>query len=76
MEDRGAGLCHPVIKTFIPATQHPDPRRVSEGVSEGVFEWFLRGVLKGQPKDPSKPLQNAFQNPSKTFQEGAEIDDA
>ena len=28
-----------------------------------------------QPKDPSKSLQNAFKNPSKTFQEGVEIDD-
>ena len=32
--------------------------------------------MKGQPKDASKPLQNAFKNPSKTFQEGVEIDDA
>ena len=64
------------VKTFIPATEPPDPRRVSEGVSERVSEWFLKGFWRGQPKDPSKRLQNAFMNPSKTFQEGVEIDDA
>ena len=41
---------------------------------------FLKGALKGsrtcQPKDPSKPLQDALKNPSKTFREGVEIDDA
>ena len=40
-----------------------------------VFESFER-VSKGphacQPKSPSKPLQNAFKNPWKTFQEGVE----
>ena len=41
----------------------------------------MKGSLEGssylsQPKDPSKPLQNAFKNPSKTFQEGVVIDAA
>ena len=42
------------LKTFIPATEPPDPRRVSEGsekgVSEGVSEGFSKGftrVLEG-----------------------------
>ena len=54
------------------ATEPPDPRRASEGVSEG----FLKGSRTFQLKDGSKPLQNAFKNPSKTFQQGVEIDDA
>ena len=52
------------------ATEPPDPRRVSEGVSEG----FLRGSHTCQPKESSKPLQSSFQNRSKAFQEGVEID--
>ena len=51
---------------------HRAPERVSEGVSEG----FLRGPCTCQPKDPSKPLQSAFKNPSRALQEGVEIDDA
>ena len=31
------------FKTFIPATEPPDPRRVSEGVSEGVLQGSLKG---------------------------------
>ena len=59
----------------------PDPRRVSQKkglrrVSEGVSEGFLKSPCTCQPKDPSKPLQNAFNNPLKTFQEGVGIDDA
>ena len=46
-----------------PATEPPDPRRVSEGVSEG----FFKGSCTFQPKDTSKPLQDAFKNPSKTL---------
>ena len=47
-----------------------------EGFSEGVSEVFLKDSRTCQPKDPSKPVQNAFKNPLKTFQEAAEIDDA
>ena len=50
------------VKTFISCHRTPDPRSVAEGVSEG----FLKG--------PRTCL--AFKNPSKTFQEGVEIDDA
>ena len=46
------------------------------GVSEGVSEGLLKGPRTCQPKDPSKPRQNAFKNPPKTFQEGVEIDDS
>ena len=35
-----------------------------------------RALSTCQPKDPSKALQIAFRNPSKSFQEGIEIDDA
>ena len=71
------------IKTFIPATEPPDPRRVSEGFlegslkgslkgsSEGISEGFLKGSAEGPFKKPSKR-----KSPSKTFQEGVEIDDA
>ena len=67
------------------------PQKGFEGFLKGSlkgslkgFEGFLKGFSKGfskgprtyQPKNPSKPLQNAFKNPSKTFQEGVEIDDA
>ena len=55
-----------------------------------MLEGFLEGILvmiivlffpifegsSSLSKDPSKLLQNAFKNPSKTFQEGVEIDDA
>ena len=41
-----------------------------------VSEGFLKGFRTCQLKDPSKPLQNAFRNPPKTFQEGVKIDDA
>ena len=51
----------------------PGPQKVSEGVSEGFSEGFSEA---SPPKDPSNPLQNAFKNPSKTFQEGVETDDA
>ena len=44
-----------------------------EGFLKGSLKGSLKGVLKGprtcQPKDPSEPLQNAFQ-------EGVKIDDA
>ena len=46
----------------------PGPQKGSEG--------FLQGPRTCQLKVPSKPLQNAFKNPSKTFQGGAEINDA
>ena len=46
--------------------------RTPEEVSEG----FLKGPRTCQPKDPSKPLAERLQEPSKTFQEGVEIDDA
>ena len=36
----------------------------------------MKGSRSSQPKDLSKPLQNTFKNPSKTFQQGVEIDDA
>ena len=36
----------------------------------------MRSEGLSQPKGPSKPLQNVFKNPSKTLQEGVEIDDA
>ena len=68
------------FKTFIACYRTPGPPegfwkgfgRVSERVSEG----FVMGPRTCQPKDPSKPLQNAFKNPSKTLQEGIKIDDA
>ena len=76
------------IKTFIPATERPDPRRVSEGLQKGS----LKGPLKGSPKGfrraseildlegvsrgPFKTPSNAFKKPSKTLQEGVEIDGA
>ena len=41
-----------------------------------MSEGFLKGPRTCQPKGPSKPLQNAFNTPSKTLQEGVEIDDA
>ena len=43
---------------------------------KGPLKGFLKGPCTRQPKVPSKPLQNSFKNPSKTFQEGVEIDDA
>ena len=42
-----------------PATEAPDPRRVSEGASEG----FLKGPRTCQLKDPSKTLQKRLQKP-------------
>ena len=51
-----------------PATEPQDPRRVSGG--------FLKQSLKGCRTCQPKTLQNAFKNPSKTVQEGVEIDDA
>ena len=47
------------VKTFIPATEPLDARRVSEGVSEKAFEGLLKGFegfLKGSAEDPSKRL--------------------
>ena len=41
-----------------------------------ISEGFLKGSLKWSLKGFSKPLQNAFKNPSKTLQEGVEIDNA
>ena len=35
----------------------------------------MKGPRTCQAKDPAKPLQNAFENPSKTIQEGVEIDE-
>ena len=44
----------------------PGPQKVCEEVSEGVsFEWVLKGLSRR-----TLPLQNAFKNPSETFQEG------
>ena len=65
-----------MIKTFISATEPPDPRGVSEGFLKGSLKGSLKGPRTCQPKDPSKPLQNAFKNPLKTFQEGVETDAA
>ena len=63
-----------------PAAEPQDLRkgfwRVSEGVPEGVSEGSLKGPRTCQPKDPSKRLPNAFENPLKPFQEGVEIDEA
>ena len=39
-------VCLVTVKTFIPATEPPDPRRVSEGVSEGVLKGSLKVSLK------------------------------
>ena len=62
-----------------PRTPEAFQKGYVKGVSEGVSEVFLKGclgVLEGVSRDPSKPLQNAFKNLSKTLQEGVEIDDA
>ena len=46
--------CHKRVKTFIPATEPPDPRRVYEG--------FMKGSLKGSLKG-----FNAFKKVSKSM---------
>ena len=62
----------PRLKTFHFLLHNP---RIPEGFLKGSLKESLTGPCTCQPKDPSKPLQNAFKNPSKTFQEGVEIDD-
>ena len=66
---------HRWSRLSFPATELPDPGRVSEGFLEGSLKGF-EGSRAFKPKDPSKPLQHAFQEPFETFQEGVEIDDA
>ena len=51
---------------LFPATEPPDPGRVSEGVSGGVSEGFLKGFRRGQPRTSSKTLLKPFKNPSVT----------
>ena len=51
------------VKTCIPATEPPDPRRVSEGVFEGVSEGFFKG-FEGVSR---RTLQNPFKTPSRTL---------
>ena len=51
----------------------PGPQKGFTRVLEEVSEGFLKGFRRGQPKDPSKPLQ--FKMPSRTLQEGVDIDD-
>ena len=56
-----------------PATEPPDPRRVSEGFQreflKGSLKGFRRvseGFQKGSAEDPSKTLLKPFENPSQT----------
>ena len=60
------------VKTFIPATEPPDPRKVLEGVREGVSEGFLKGsrrvlvlVSRRTLQNPLKTLQEPFENLSR-----------
>ena len=64
------------LKTFIPATEPPDPRRVSEGFQKGSLKGSLKGFKRVFEGVSRRTLQNPFKNPSKTLQEGVEIDDA
>ena len=42
--------------------------RTSEGFLKGSLKGSLKGPRNCQPKDPWNPLDNAFKNPSETFQ--------
>ena len=65
----GQGKNSQKVKTFIPATEPPCFRKVSEG--------FLKGFLKGSLKGFRRVLEGVSQGPFKApFQEGVEIDDA
>ena len=46
-----------------PATDPPDPRRVSEGSLKGSLKGLRK---KGSAEDPSKTLRKPFENPSDT----------
>ena len=63
------------VKTFIPATEPLDPRRVSEEFQKGSLKGSLKGFRRGQSRTLQNP-SNAFKNPSKTLQEGVDIDGA
>ena len=65
-------MSHGAVKTSFPATQRPDPTRVSEGFLKDPHRVL---IPVSQRKDPSKLLQNTFKNPSKTLLgSGVEID--
>ena len=50
-----------------PATEPPDPRRVSEGVPERSLKGGFRRVLEGSSaKTLLKPFENPSETPSKT----------
>ena len=89
---RGGGVVSKVLwhyiksmfKTFIPAKEPSNARRVSEGslkgslkgVSERVSEGVSKGLEGVSRRTLQNALQNAFKNPLKTLQEGVKIDDA
>ena len=66
-------LCLLWLPEFSPEESRPSLLLQNPRTPEG----FLKGSLKGPRTCLSRrTLQNAFKNPSKTFQEGVEIDDA
>ena len=66
------------LKTFISCYRTPRHQKVSEGSPKGSLKGCLKGFWRVLPRTclSRRSLQNAFKNPSKTFQEGVEIDDA
>ena len=53
----------PALKTFIAATEPPNPRRVSEGFLKGSLKVFGRG----QPRTLQNPCKTASRTPRKPF---------
>ena len=63
----------PWVKTFIPATEPRDPRRVSEGFLKRSLKGSRKGSLKGFGRVQPRTLQNPFKTPSKRLQNAFKI---